>query len=557
MNIYFLNDYNFINHRLTSVKNGDATAMTVTYSANGNIASKTGIGAYSYSTSRPHAVVGVENISRVISSEYQSVTYTPFNKVQTITQANKKLTIKYGPDKQRVKTIYTNGIATQTRIYAGSYERLTQNGTTTGYQYIYSPDGLVGIYVKPSNSNGTMYYATTDHLGSLLRLYNADGTQTYAASYDAWGKQTITKNTFNLRRGYCQHEHWNEFGLIDMNGRFYDPVLGRFLSPDPYVQDAANPQNFNRYSYCMNNPLKYTDPSGEFWHIVIGAVIGGVANLVANWNNCDGFWQYATAFTAGAGAGALTAATGGAGASIWAVGGVAAAGGAATCATNSIIAQTGNNFDGMSNVNWNQVGVSAGIGCVSGFAGGVIGGFAGEHIGGFAVNGMNISSPIAKGVIMGAVGGMAGGAVGGYVGGYLATGSNDLAKESAWKGMWQGAAIGSISGGLGAYASAKNAGVNPWTGDKISLTTTESVDAYRIGNTIERIDRGELLDYRNDGILFRNNEGHLPIQEDGYYHEYVHPIEGGRFPGAHRIITGANGEIYYTPDHYRTFIKIR
>ncbi|MCR5696877.1 MAG: RHS repeat-associated core domain-containing protein [Marinilabiliaceae bacterium] len=53
-----------------------------------------------------------------------------------------------------------------------------------------------------------------------------------------------------------------EFGLIDMNGRFYDPQLGRFLSPDPYVQDMTNPQNFNRYSYCLNNPLKYTDPSG-------------------------------------------------------------------------------------------------------------------------------------------------------------------------------------------------------------------------------------------------------------------------------------------------------
>ena len=86
--------------------------------------------------------------------------------------------------------------------------------------------------------------------------------------YDAWGKQTISKNAINLRRGYCLHEHWNELDLIDMNGRFYDPVLGRFLSPDPYVQDITNPQNFNRYSYCLNNPLKYTDPSGEmFWLI--------------------------------------------------------------------------------------------------------------------------------------------------------------------------------------------------------------------------------------------------------------------------------------------------
>ena len=58
------------------------------------------------------------------------------------------------------------------------------------------------------------------------------------------------------------YEHWDEIDLIDMNGRMYDPTVGRFLSPDPYVQDATNPQNFNRYAYCLNNPLKYTDPSG-------------------------------------------------------------------------------------------------------------------------------------------------------------------------------------------------------------------------------------------------------------------------------------------------------
>ena len=52
----------------------------------------------------------------------------------------------------------------------------------------------------------------------------------FSASYDAWGKQNITQNAINLRRGYCLHEHWPEFGLIDMNGRFYDPQLARFIT---------------------------------------------------------------------------------------------------------------------------------------------------------------------------------------------------------------------------------------------------------------------------------------------------------------------------------------
>ena len=74
-----------------------------------------------------------------------------------------------------------------------------------------------------------------------------------------------------------------------MNGRIYDPVIGRFLSPDSYVQAPEFTQSFNRYAYCLNNPLKYTDPDGELWNIVIGAVIGGGLNLWMNWDNCDGF----------------------------------------------------------------------------------------------------------------------------------------------------------------------------------------------------------------------------------------------------------------------------
>ena len=83
----------------------------------------------------------------------------------------------------------------------------------------------------------------------------------------------MTLNTIGLHRGYTEHEMLNEFDIINMNGRLYDPVLGRFFSPD-------NSQSFNRYSYCLNNPLKYTDPSGElawFVPVIAGAIIGAYA----------------------------------------------------------------------------------------------------------------------------------------------------------------------------------------------------------------------------------------------------------------------------------------
>ena len=73
----------------------------------------------------------------------------------------------------------------------------------------------------------------------------------------------IRSTPLGLHRDCMGHEMLNEFNLINMNGRVYDPVLGRFLSPDKYVQEGDNSQNYNSYSYCLNNPLKYADPSGD------------------------------------------------------------------------------------------------------------------------------------------------------------------------------------------------------------------------------------------------------------------------------------------------------
>ena len=63
-------------------------------------------------------------------------------------------------------------------------------------------------------------------------------------------------------RGYTGHEHLERTGLIHMNGRVYDPAIGRFLSPDPIVADASFSQGWNAYSYALNSPLSYSDPSG-------------------------------------------------------------------------------------------------------------------------------------------------------------------------------------------------------------------------------------------------------------------------------------------------------
>jgi len=76
-------------------------------------------------------------------------------------------------------------------------------------------------------------------------------------------KQKVEKK-YITNRGFTGHEHYNFFKIINMNGRLYDPVICRFFSPDNFVLDNTFTQDFNRYSYARNNPLKYIDPTGQY-----------------------------------------------------------------------------------------------------------------------------------------------------------------------------------------------------------------------------------------------------------------------------------------------------
>lgn len=240
---------------------------TFQYSTDGNITYKSGVGTLSYnSPTHAHAVTGATN-EGYIPSTPQSITYTPFGKVHSISQGSYTMDFTYGPDQQRWMTVLQNGNSTiRTVIYGNDYEKVTENGQTRHFYFLDSG----AIYVLDDGTganNGQLYYAFTDHLGSVTRLYSESGNEVFTAKYDAWGKQTITTNSLQFRHGYTGHEMMPEFGLINMNGRLYDPALGRFLSPDNYVQLPDFSQSFNRYSYCLNNPLKYTDPSGELFGI--------------------------------------------------------------------------------------------------------------------------------------------------------------------------------------------------------------------------------------------------------------------------------------------------
>src|SRR5690606_39198947 len=175
-------------------------------------------------------------------------------------------------------------------------------------------------YFYPSPLYTKYRYAYQDHLGSIVAVTDDQGNVVAEQNFDAWGRernpQDWTYNTTQiglthswLYRGYTGHEHMPHFSIINMNGRMYDPILGRMMSPDPYIMPGGT-QGLNRYSYCLNNPLKYTDQTGEYIQLVFGAVMGGLAGWqIGKANGATGgeMWKY---IGLGAGIGAATAGAG-------------------------------------------------------------------------------------------------------------------------------------------------------------------------------------------------------------------------------------------------------
>jgi len=201
--------------------------------------------------------------------------------------------------------------------------------------------------------------------------------------------------TYLFNRGFTGHclsryavigKHLDLFGIINMNGRLYDPWLGRFLSPDNFVQSATYSQNFNRYSYVLNNPLKYTDPSGEIINFVIGGIMGGIQGyMIGQAAGLDG-WALVGTTLAGAAIGAGTAGIGTAiSGAVSGAGGVLLAGSTAGAAgmssfnTLSAIAN-GGDFNDITGAFANGVWQ----GTVTGLAGSAVGGAIGGGWGAFA-----------------------------------------------------------------------------------------------------------------------------------------------------------------------------
>ncbi len=312
--------YDVLN-RVTTRAIGTAASTTIaTYDAAGNLLTREGVsGTYTNKTSTHRVDVANGNAysydgnGNVTSINAGSTTgtviktlndYTAFNLPTSITSTKdaagstgvaNTLTYTYGPGHERVIEQSSGTGGRGTTYTFGAYELhtgpATHNATTLSGNVIEQrhilPAGL-GIvtldgawlpFTAAANTRTNVVptlaqirYFFKDHLGSAVTITDGNTTGKQRIKYDVWGTRVqIDKNPaydvdpYIEERGFTGHEHLDEVGLIHMNGRVYDPTIGRFLQADPIIQDGYDGQNYNRYSYVVNNPLSLTDPSGFSW----------------------------------------------------------------------------------------------------------------------------------------------------------------------------------------------------------------------------------------------------------------------------------------------------
>jgi RHS repeat-associated protein len=231
-----------------------------------------------------------------------NITYNTFKSPVDISEAGvDKISFTYNDGNDRSVMFYGGLGDKSTRQYRKHYSadgtmEIKENLVAQTVEFVtyLGGDGYSApVVVKSDGITQNYLYLHRDYQGSILAITNNTGQVLEKRLFDAWGAivkvQDGAGNTLAgltiLDRGYTGHEHLQSVGLIHMNGRLYDPKLHRFLQPDNYVQDPSNTQNYNRYGYCINNPLKYTDPSGEFtWSDLVAAVaiVVGVVIVIAS-----------------------------------------------------------------------------------------------------------------------------------------------------------------------------------------------------------------------------------------------------------------------------------
>lgn len=298
------------------------TDYPLDYDVFGNLVSQDAVGSMTHGDStHPYRVTGMtpEGQGGFPSGDLR-IAYTSFGQPDTISRGAYTAEFLYNASHERVRMIVKqNGTPILTRYYLGGQyevdnplgenkEKLYLGGDYYSAPMVYMRQGEY----DPDMNDWEMNQIFRDYLGSITNVTTYSGQNLGEYSYDTWGRfrnpydvaglayDADHQPTLVLGRGYTGHEHLPWFGLINMNARLYDPVTARFLSPDPYVQAPDCTQSFNRYAYALNNPMRYSDKSGELFGIddlvlayAVGAALGAVSGAFAAYRmGAHGFLNY-------------------------------------------------------------------------------------------------------------------------------------------------------------------------------------------------------------------------------------------------------------------------
>lgn len=179
------------------------------------------------------------------------------NCLASVTVSGQTTQFVYDGDGSLAKKIEPDGVCT---IYVGGVyevEKATCGGAVTHTRVYYPAAGAMRV-------DGTLYYVLKDHLGSASVVTDASGNMVGEQRYYPFGETRFTSGIMFTDKLFTGQREMADLGIYHYGARFYSPTLGRFLSADTITPNPANPQDFNRYSYVRNSPLKYTDPTGHW-----------------------------------------------------------------------------------------------------------------------------------------------------------------------------------------------------------------------------------------------------------------------------------------------------
>lgn len=195
---------------------------------------------------------------------------------------------KYGPDRELIERSVSEQVKGGARSgkvqYLGGMLEVHDFGEPEYHFQIVAGNRRLGTVVRRGANDREVRFQHQDHLGSVVAITQS-GLVVDRFSYDAFGQRRSLDGSrdtdgsltyfdrYSTEKGYGGHETLGGVGLVHMGGRVYDPLLGRFTSPDPIVQLPLNTQGLNRYSYTLNAPLTYTDPSGHWIPFAIAAAV--------------------------------------------------------------------------------------------------------------------------------------------------------------------------------------------------------------------------------------------------------------------------------------------